>query len=158
MDPVVQFPRVVHRAVEGPAGRAAGELAHAQFSQKDGARVPQPLDDGGIVVGHLVGKNIAAPGRADVPGRQQVLDGEWNPMQRSPISSRGDLLLGRLRLTQGQFGRHRDEAVDLRIERFDSIQIGPGQLDGREFFRPQPGRQVSDRLVAEFFVHYYLSG
>ena len=136
MDPVVQFPRVVDRAVEGPSGRAAGELAHAEFSQKDGARVPQPLDDGGIVVGHLVGKNVAAPGRADVPGRQEILDGEGNPMQRTPVGSRGDLLLGRPRLTQGQFARHRDEAVDLRIERLDSIQIGPGQLHGREFLRP----------------------
>ena len=78
------------------------ERAHRELGDEHGAGLPQPLDDGGVVVDDLLLKRRRAEGRRDALGGEQVLGAPGNAVQRTAVPARLDLAVGRRRLLERQ--------------------------------------------------------
>ena len=82
-----------------------------------------------------------------------VLECERNTVQRPAVASGRDLARCTLRIVAGPLGRHRDERIQLRIQRSDPLQKRIRQLDGRELARADEGSSFGDREVMEVGGH-----
>ena len=75
-----------------------GPFMHVGFAQDDGAGVFQTGHDRSVEIGYPIGKYLRPCCRSDAVGCEVVLDSDWNPMKRTPVSSRIDLAFRDFRL------------------------------------------------------------
>ena len=73
--------------------------------------------------GHAVAIRLGAVGGGDAGRVEKVLGAPGNAVQRPAILACRDLLVGLPRLRQRQLARERDDAVQLRVEALQSVQI-----------------------------------
>ena len=100
------------------------ELGRVRLADDDRARLAQPADVGGVVVGDPVAERRAAVrSREPIGGAEQILDGERHAAERSLVTRAHRVGLGQrtLRAANG-------ERVDRRIEALDRLERGPHQL------------------------------
>ena len=96
---------VLHRAVPGVLARdAPRELVQVRLADDDRARGDESLDGRRGAVGHVIGVDVRAVGRADAGGVDQVLDEQRPPVQR-PRHARPRLDVGDHRVPGVSHGR-----------------------------------------------------
>ena len=93
-------------------------------------------------------EDLAAGRRPHPRGAEQVLDRQRNPGQRPRIPRRQRRirrpgLIHRLGMADGDVG------IQPRVQRLDRMQMRHGQVNSREFLRPQPVASLGDRQVCQ---------
>jgi hypothetical protein len=79
-------------------------------------------------------------GCADVLGRVEVFERDWNAMKRAFIFTGAYLLFSLLSLFECQIGGDCDEAVQFAIDGLDSFQAGLSELRRGKVFAPKSVR------------------
>ena len=72
-------------------------------------------------------------------GRVEIFERDGNAVQRPAIGSGPQLLFRLPGLFEREIAGHCDEAVQLAVQGFDTIEASIGELDGGKLFAPQPG-------------------
>ena len=109
---------------------AASELTGDGLAHDDRAGGAQPLDDW-CVPQRSPGpiENVAVGSRRGVAGRDDVLDTEWNPLQRALIESAVKVRIRLLSRRQGALAGDGDERAETRIEMLDAVEHASCQLN-----------------------------
>ena len=121
-------PRVVRAAAEPLVSE--GELAGRELGDQHRSSRVEPLDDGRIEVEHLVLERRGAPGGPVAVHGDDVLGAPRDAVERAPVPTRGDLLVGLARLLERSLRSQRHDAVEHRIQPLQPLQVHPGQFDG----------------------------
>ena len=114
---------------------AVRELGHRELAEEDAAGGVQSRRDRRVLARDIVDAYFRVPRGQDAGGVVQILEREWNAVQRPAVAAGRDLRLGRTRLAQGEIRRHGNERVQLRLERLDARELGAHELDRRESTR-----------------------
>ncbi len=128
------------------------ESAQAELGQKDGSGVVEPLDDDGVGVRDPVPEGLGAPGRLDPLRVEEVLRSPRNSVERAAVLSRFDLRVRAAGLRQRQVFRQRDDALQLRIEPLDPLEVDPCQPLGAQGPSLDPARQGRDGREGDVLV------
>ena len=111
------------------------------LSDDDRASALEPTDDRRVVgAGNAGAEDPGARGRGPIPGKNQVLEGDRNAVQRAQTLA-AHAALRFPRLGQG-FLPNRQEGVELRIERLDSMKGCLDHLHRRDLSRGNRARDV----------------
>ena len=150
---VLEVPRIVGRAPG--AGRGAEEeveFRHRRLERHNGARRLERVDDGCVFRRpRRVFEDERALGDAPARPGEFVLDGDRDPFERpcvaAPIAILGvpGILVRLIEMLVG-------DAVNLRIERFNALDLRFQQIDRRCFPGPEHGHEIVDRRIGERIV------
>ena len=144
--------------VPGVAGRLAvpdiapGERPEGELGDEHRARLVELGDDGRVLVDHLVFEGLGAPGRGIAAHRQEVLGAPRDAVQRPPPDALGKLAVGAARLFEGALFGQSDDAVQLRVEGLEAIEVEERQLFRCDGPRPQEVAELGHRQQGEFRV------
>ena len=92
------------------------------------------FDDGGVVIEHLIFVGLCAPGCGQAFYGEQIFCGIWNAVQRAAIVSALDFFFGGVGFGKRNFGSEAGVGVELGPEFFGAVEIGFGEVHGRERF------------------------
>src|SRR5207245_1997246 len=109
-----QIPRISGETKSGVGvGPADGELVQHQLAQQHGARLAQLAHDRRVsAVAPARVQNATVRRRRRIGGGQNVLDGDWNALQRTTVNAPGELLVGSARGREGRLLGEADECAD----------------------------------------------
>ena len=148
----------VRRVARGPEDRVEGvragrELRHVGPAQQYDARPADPLDRQRVLVGHEVGMERRAEGRAPARHGVGVLHCEREPVQRADRVTGGQPLVGGCRRAARPLGVQRHDGVDLAVALLDPREVQVEQLARRDLARMYGGRLVARRRVDGDVAH-----
>src|SRR3989442_342940 len=95
----------VDRRFRLPVPHPARELHHGELRHEHRPGVPQPRDDGGVRIEHLIAVGLRAPGRLVALRRQEILHAVGNPVQRAAPPPPTDLAVRLRRFDEGALAR-----------------------------------------------------
>src|SRR5262245_17488801 len=107
--------------------------------------VAKARDDGRILGGNMPLADTGGGRRRNAPDVDDVLDGDWDTMQRSAIAARRELAIGDFRVPSRLVCHHTDERVERRLEFVDTLKTSVGDLERGHFARPKPTGEFLDR-------------
>ena len=142
---------VARRAEDGVEGvRARPEFGRVALAQDDRTGGAQALDDEVVLVGHVVGVDGRAEGRADARRRDEVLDHDGQPVQRARRPARGEGGVGAIGVGQGALGEERADRVDARIDALDLVEVRLDDLAGRKLASADQAGEVAGGAEVEW--------
>ena len=109
-------------------------------------------DDGRVGVGDAVPIRLGAPRRRDPLRVEKVFGSPGNTVERPSIFPPGDLRVGSPRLVQSQLARQGDDALQLRVEAFDPLEVDPREPLRSQRARLDPTREDRDRREGDVLV------
>src|SRR5690349_10073232 len=104
--------RAGRRCIAVLVAGAAGQLDHIELSEKDGAGIAQPRDDGGVVLEDLVRKESGSPSRRDAPRREEIFHRVGYSMERPEVGSMLNFKIDPLGFLSRSILRDSNERVD----------------------------------------------
>ena len=122
---------------------------HVELAQQHHALLSQAAHAGGILRRNVVRQDLRSGGGANALGLVQVLDREGDAVQRTPPLALPEAPLGLCGLGHRLLREQGDESVQLRIQRFDALQAGAGELRGRQFARLEAAGGLGDGELHE---------
>ena len=96
-------------------GDPVGQLVQRGLAEQHGAGGLQPLHHGGVVIRHVVRKELRAARGADAPGAKHVLDCHGDAMQRPAYLTVLPLFVASSGIGERPLGCDRDEGVEFRV-------------------------------------------
>src|SRR5262249_6346033 len=151
---MIEIPRIARgRPRQVESGTAVRELVRGKLADEYGSGLVKPRDRSGIDGGNVVDADLRMPGSEDAGRVVEVLQAERDAVHWAAVAAARDFRLGGARLAERQLGRHGDEGVDARIERFDATEQRLGQLDRRELARRNEPRRLGDGEEMQFVRH-----
>jgi len=122
--------RVVVR-VARRTGMIIGELGRHRLADDDGAGGAQLGDYSGVVARPTAAADGGAELGRIIRGVDDVLDRDWNAVQRADRVSLRAALVERARLRERVLAVEMGECLDLAVEGFDAVEAGAGIFLGR---------------------------
>ena len=124
-----------------------------RFADDDHAGADQLLRQGGRTGASAIAPRRAAAGRHAAFQLDQILECDWDAVQRSDGVTRADCLVGRLRGKAGFRRVNLDEGVQLRVQPGDALEARVDDIDRRDAARLELGGQCVDRELGELCAH-----
>jgi hypothetical protein len=109
-----------------------GKLGHRALAKQYSAGCTQAAHNRRVLGRDPVGEDLRAGGRAHPGCGEQVLETQWDAVQRPAIIARHQLRFGTARRGAGVIGHERQIGVDVGIPVLDAREIGLRQLHRRE--------------------------
>ena len=130
--PALGVPRILRRTrergVTARIAQAAGQLDHGCLPNQNRTSLGQPLDDGRIVVEHLLGKWPGSPGCWVTSHSEQILGRIRYAVQRASVVPARDLPLGSARLFQREIACQSGVGVEGGSKALAALQITFGKF------------------------------
>ena len=126
-----------------------GAFGHLQLAKDDRAAGREPLDDGCILLRHVVLVDGHAGSSRHTLGPAQVFDRDRHAVQRAADFAAADLGFRGPRLRQCLLGHERRVAVQRAVERLDARKLSFGDLDGRQLARAQPAGEIGKLQIVK---------
>ena len=117
------------------------EGAEGELGNKNGTGVVEALGDGGVSGGNTVAKWFSPVGGGYVGGIEEIFSPPWDAVEWAAVVAIGYLGVSGFRLRQSVVGGEGDDAVELRIELLDTIQINLGKALACQFAGFDPPRE-----------------
>ena len=114
-------------------GTGLAELGGVGLAQDDGAGGLDPLDDDGIHVGHAVAEYSGPHGGCDPVGQLQVLDGDWDAMQRAEGIAAPHRFIGGAGIGEGLVRAEGEVGAEAWVEFLNALVEQLGEFDGGDF-------------------------
>ena len=127
---------------------AVGELQHVGLGDDDGSGCLETRGDGGVVVRDEVAQDRRAGSGCRACGVDQVLEREWDAVQRPSVAAASDLRFCLLRVIHRLLGHDRHVGIELRIARCDDGELLLHQFDRRQLPVPDGVRGFRERETA----------
>jgi hypothetical protein len=122
-----------------------GEFPGCRFTKQNASGGGELLRHHGIFFRHMTGQQLRLR-RGPDPGRfDDILEAISDAVQRAARAIAHDLGLGRPGPLPGKLGGQGDKAHQLVVDRGNALQVGLGQLDGRQLAPGDPARCLGDR-------------
>src|SRR6185369_2661891 len=83
---------------------------------------------------------------------EQIFNAARNPVQRSAIFSRGDLLISFLRLRKREIRSQCDHTAEFRIKLLQPLEVNLRETFRGDLLALDPARKVRDRSEGDVFV------
>jgi hypothetical protein len=149
---MIGIPRVAGQAEDGiVAVRTKAQFRHIGLAHDDCTGFAHPRDIDGILFRDEVFEQQATQRAAQPLRLGKVLDGLGNAVQGADILVARQGKIGLFGLRDQFVARaHRNDCVDRRVHRFDVIEIGHHDLDGRDLLAPEHPCQRHGLKPAEF--------
>ncbi len=114
------------------------------FSENHRACAVQAPDDFRVLIWNTVFEERAGRRGVNAGGIEDVLEPDWNAMERAAIFAAKNFLLGPPRLVKRRLGQDRNEGVQLRIELLNTIEALVRQFRGRDLPRANSVTEALD--------------
>ena len=148
-----RIPRIArcpeHRIDGVSASRKFGRVGLGEHDRAGGL---QPPDDLGILGRDIIGIKRAAVSRADIRGRNDVLDADRQAVQRPQFVAAHHRLFRRARIGPRAIGDKCHDRVQRRIEALDDREVGIEHLDRAERALAHERRELMGGFAPEI-VH-----
>ena len=142
---MIQPPRIGDRTVIRIDGsRTESQLVQVGLAEHHGAGSGQTRNDRGIRVRNPAVVEFAATRREYPFGRDQILDRDRYPMQRSAVVTTGEFRVGSVCLLERQVRRHRDKRIEPCLEPLDPVEHQRRQCDRGELVGPDKRADLED--------------
>ena len=103
---------------------------HVVLAEHDRPGIPETLDDGGVEVCDVLGKDGRPAGGDPTLHRDVVFHPHRDAVERATPASLRQFGVGGFRSREGLLGLHDGEGVQLSVRRRDLFERGGDQLDG----------------------------
>src|SRR5262245_30187540 len=127
------------------AGGPKREFVQIGLADDHRACVAKARDDGRILGGNMPLAHTGGGRRRNAPDVDDVLDGDWDTVQRSAIAVRRELAIGEFRVPSCRVCHDANERIERRLPFVDTLKTSVGDLERGHFTRAKLAGEFLDR-------------
>src|SRR5262249_9861888 len=121
-----------------------GKFMRRGLAYQNRAGGGEPLGAGRVGVGYVVGEEFRLAGRRYTLSVNDILEADWDAVQRSDGIAGPDRVFGGARLGHSAFLRQVNKGVQPVVERPHTVEAGAGQFDRRQLLPSDQPRGLGD--------------